>query len=88
MAGFQILAASEAVMLGAPLFSEKTMDDVWEGHRASLELAGSRLINVNAHDSLVILKHSLSLPKLHFIYAAPSLLVILHYRYLMESLEI
>ena len=66
MVGFRILAASEAVMLGAPLFAGKAMDDVWEGHRASLELAGSRLINLNAHDSLVILKHSLSLPKLLF----------------------
>ena len=42
------------------------MDDIWDGHKLSLELAGSRLTHISAHDALVILKHSLSLPKLLF----------------------
>jgi len=42
------------------------MIDLWEGHRSSLEISGSRLVNLSAHDALIILKNSLSLPKLLF----------------------
>jgi len=51
-------------MLGAPLFAGQAMDDTWEVHRNNLEIAGSRLAYLNAHDALVILKNSLSLPKM------------------------
>ena len=40
------------------------MDDTWEVHTKNLELSGTRLVYLNAHDALAILKNSLSLPKM------------------------
>ena len=66
LAGFQQTTVSESIMLGAPLLNGKAMDDIWEHHRDSFVIAGTRLKNLHAHDALVIVKHSLSLPKLLF----------------------
>ena len=66
LAGFKQISIQEAVMLGAPLLPGKAMDDVWENHMNSFNMAGARLPLLHAHDALVILKHSLSLPKLLF----------------------
>ena len=63
---FRQILIPEATMLGAPLFGGKAMDETWESHSDNLHRAASRLINLSSHDALVILKHSLSLPKLLF----------------------
>jgi hypothetical protein len=61
---FSVVKVSEAVLLGSPLLQGHAMDKILDKHVSNLRMAGSRLSYLQSHDALVILKHSLSLPKL------------------------
>lgn len=61
---FNIVSAEDATLLGSPLLDGAAMDKVLGKHIANLKTASSRLSFLQSHDALVILKHSLSLPKL------------------------
>jgi len=64
--GYRRVPVTEAVMLGAPLMEGIAMDQIWDKHKTFLDRAASRLALLSAYDALVILKNSLSLPKLLF----------------------
>lgn len=66
LSGFRRVLVQEATMLGAPLGDGPAMEEVWGKHKDNLDRAASRLCSLNSHDALVILKNSLSLPKLLF----------------------
>ena len=61
---FTVTDMSAATLLGSPLLVGPAMDRTLESQVASLKTASSRLGLLQSHDALVILKHSLSLPKL------------------------
>ena len=64
ISSFTRMSASEAILLGSALFQGPAMDKSLGDRVASLRLASERLKSLQAHDALVILKHSLSLPRL------------------------
>jgi hypothetical protein len=61
---FVKLGIAEATLLGSPLTTGCAMDSAMEARLKNLETAISRLQLLEAHDALLILKNSLSAPKL------------------------
>ena len=62
--GFQQKTTDLATLLGAPLSTGSAMSDCLQARRDDLTRAVKRLKLVSAHDALVLLKNSLSAPKL------------------------
>jgi len=62
--GFQQKTTDSAMLLGAPLSTGSAMSDCLQACRDDLTRAVKRLKLVQAHDALVLLKNSLSAPKL------------------------
>ena len=64
--GFGIPRATygEAVLLGAPVGDETSVDTVLSSKLAVFRLLASRLAALNAHDALFLLKNCFSIPKL------------------------
>ena len=62
--GFQQKTTDSATLLGAPLSTGSAMSDCLQARRDDLTRAVKRLNLVSAHDALVLLKNSLSAPKL------------------------
>jgi hypothetical protein len=67
---FTHLLPDEDNLLGAPLLPGSLMDATLRTQCANLERAVVRLKLLSAHDSLIILRHSLSAPKLNYILRA------------------
>lgn len=62
----------DAVLLGAPLLEGPALDQSLSTHMASLSTGQKRLNLITSHDALLLLKSSLSAPKLlHTLRAAP-----------------
>jgi len=60
------------ILLGSPLSSRGSMDELLEARILGLQVASSRLRLLQAHDALIILKNSMSLPSLlHILRSAP-----------------
>ena len=67
MQHFRRLTRDRSELLGAPLFEGPCLDRALEVRCDDLARASNRLDLLSAHDALVILRHSLSAPKLLFI---------------------
>ena len=61
---FKFVSACNATLLGSPLLRDSAMDTALSDRVTSLNTAAQRLQNLQAHDALIILKHSLSLPSI------------------------
>ena len=57
----------EATLLGSTLFAGKTLDDLLASKLIELERAIERLQKISAHDALLMLRSSLSAPKLLYV---------------------
>jgi hypothetical protein len=68
----QHIPCGEALLLGAPVGDEKSVDAVLNGKLVVRKCLASRLMSLNAQDALFLLKKCFSTPKLSFIlrYAA------------------
>ena len=64
IAGLELKATDSATLLGAPLTTGTVITECLAARCADLSRALGRLKLVSAHDSLVLLKKSLSAPKL------------------------
>ena len=72
LASFIAVDLSAAFLLGAPLSSGSCMEESLNKAIAALKVASDRLKLVCSHDALILLKNSLSTPKVtHIIRAAP-----------------
>jgi len=60
---FQRVAADDASLLGAPLFTGKTLDTFWSDRCADLVRASHRLSLVGSQDGLLLLRASFSTPR-------------------------
>ena len=64
--------ASQAELLGASLISGDAMISKLEKHSADLQRASVRLMGIQRHDALILLRHSLSAPKvMHTLRTSP-----------------
>ena len=66
-AGFRRVRPSDCELLGAPLLGGDALSAALSGRCSDLNRAMSRLAALTSHDALLILKHSLSAPKLLYI---------------------
>ena len=64
LAPFSRIKIDDAVLLGSALSSSLSLDDILTKRLASFKTAAVRLRLLHAHDALLILKHSLSIPAL------------------------
>jgi hypothetical protein len=64
---FQRFTPGRAVFLGAPLAAGQATTECLTAHCADLSRAAERLKIISAHDALVLLKNSLSAPKLQYL---------------------
>jgi hypothetical protein len=72
LAAFQQITPDRAILLGAPLGSGRAMEEMLAARCEDLARAISRLETIQSHDALVLLKNSLSAPRLLFtLRAAP-----------------
>ena len=62
--GFNIMSPSEGTLLGAPLLDGSAMSQILEARCSDLTRSLDRFHLISAHDGLVILKNSISAPKL------------------------
>ena len=70
LSAFRHMLPEQASLLGAPLLPGSLMDSSLSTQCANLERAVNRLKLISAHDSLTILRNSLSAPKLNYILRA------------------
>ena len=71
-ADFIHVSSKEAILLGAPLLEGPAMDGALTARCEDLRHATDRLCTISAHDALIILRSSLSAPKvLHTLRSAP-----------------
>jgi len=69
---FCVVAAADAVLLGSPLLPGPALDAALLKRHAELSTAEKRLSLIAAHDALVLLRSSLSTPKLtHLLRSSP-----------------
>jgi len=72
LSNFRRVEVDQAILLGSPLSGKGSMDESLDSRIRSLQAASSRLRLLQAHDALLILKNSLSLPSLlHILRSAP-----------------
>ena len=64
MSSFQQTAPEEAMLLGTPLSSAKALDDCLQTRVNKFLMAGAKLKLLHTHDALILLRHSLSVPRL------------------------
>jgi len=64
--GFQFTDLDNLFMLGSPVTAGSTVDKALEEKTIELKTAISRLSTLQAHDALIILRISLSIPKLMY----------------------
>lgn len=67
LSSFIHIAPQYAKVLGAPIFVGPSLDEALYGQCESLSRAVDRLKLITSHDSLTIIRHSLSAPKLNYI---------------------
>ena len=73
LSSFVHVDPKDATLLGAPLLVGSSMDKALDGHCENLNRAVGRLKLISSHDSLTIIRHSLSAPKLNYMLrASPS----------------
>ena len=61
--GLQVIGMDQAEILGAPVGSTKSVDDVFEEKIRLLRLLGERLCLLQSQDALLLLRHSFAIPK-------------------------
>jgi hypothetical protein len=64
MPNIRHIPSNEAVLLGAPVGDDKSVDTVLSSKLTTFRLLASRLTTLNAHDALFLLKNCFSIPKL------------------------
>lgn len=64
------ISPANAELLGAPLFSGTTLDNALSDRHSELARCQNRLTLISAHDALLLLKSSLSIPKLAHVFRA------------------
>ena len=70
--GFTRINLSDAVLLGAPLSPGSVLESALEARCSDLRIAIGRLKNIAAHDALILLRSSFSLPRLmHTLWCSP-----------------
>src|SRR5579872_866357 len=67
LSSFIRVKSDEAILLGAPLLSGSAMDSTLNKLSENLHRATQRLSLITAHDSLIILRHSLGASKLTYV---------------------
>ena len=65
--GFRETPPHELTLLGAPIIKGKAMDEALKKKVEALERAISRLALLQSHDTLCLMRNSISIPKLLFI---------------------
>jgi len=69
---FSFVYPADSVLLGAPLLAGRALDTALQKSYEDLSTAESRLCSIAAHDALLLLKSSLSTPKLmHLLRSTP-----------------
>ena len=61
-----MLKSSKAVLLGAPIGGEDSIDEVLTVKLSELRRLSERLKDLNAHDALFLLRNCFSIPKLTY----------------------
>ena len=70
--GLQFIRAHQATLLGSPL-GQGAMDICLEVQHHQLKMIGERLCHLQTHDTITILRHSFSIPKLlHILRTSPT----------------
>ena len=73
--GARVVDPSEACLLGSPLGDVASVSDTLSGKIHALEVMGDRLGYMSAHDALILLRNSFSIPKLlHILRTSPAFL--------------
>ena len=62
-----MIPPSRATLLGSPLGDLASIDQYLEEKVKTLQLMGSRFQHLSSHDSLFLLRHSFSIPRLHYL---------------------
>jgi hypothetical protein len=63
--GLKFISADSATLLGSPWEVYRDAVSTWPSQQStSLELMGERLYHLEYHDAIVLLRHSLAIPKL------------------------
>ena len=65
--GARLVSPESACLLGSPIGDVSSIDASLQNKIVSLKRMGSRLNLLSAHDSLILLHHSLSVPKLQYL---------------------
>ena len=66
--GAQVIEPTSATLLGSPLDNEACVSVALEKKINNLTKMGDRLALLTAHDSLLLLRHSISIPKLLYLF--------------------
>ena len=73
--GAKVVDPSDACLLGSPLGNIASVSDTLGGKINALEVMGDRLRSMSAHDALILLRNSFSIPKLlHVLRTSPTFL--------------
>ena len=73
LTGFTTVSVSDAMLLGAPLFTGSALDQIWASRCDMLKTVLGRLKALAAHDALILLRSCYSAPKvLHLLRCSPS----------------
>ena len=62
--GARVVDPSKACLLGSPIGDEESVSAALKVKLASLEVLGGRLEHITAHDAILLLRNSFSIPKL------------------------
>ena len=65
--GLQVVGCSQATLLGSPIGDSSSIDECIHDKTMKLELMGERLHLLSSHDSLLLLRHSLRIPKILYV---------------------
>ena len=65
--GAKIVSSVKATLLGSPLGNVTSIDHALLDKSIALPRTGARFKYLTAHDSLVLLRHSFALPRLHYL---------------------
>ena len=65
--GAMVVNPESACLLGSPLGDVASIDASLEEKIRALSIMGSRFPHLSAHDSLTLLRHSFTIPKLHYL---------------------
>ena len=65
--GAKVVSPERACLLGSPLGDTTSIDASLDEKIQALSTMGTRFSHLSAHDSLILLRHSFAIPKLHYL---------------------